>query len=459
MCCRFKTRLQIRAVYLRQIWFVSGRGDNGKLLRFLCGRSCNGNVHILCPIVTAAETGAVQPGHNLLQRLVEVCGRCDDIGEIQHFTAVLLRVGQPKYTPQNLLHIHGRSAVCHRGQHIGKGAVPALFQGVDGNDVPDGAVWGQQVHIFQLVFIAGFDGDFLFGNAAIHQRFLDFFICGAIRIVAGLCLEQNDGTNIAPAGFLLPFGLCLQLGTNGDSIPIYICLRLTVIDNDRQLDHVGLFQPCSVHKRDDVAFLLGCGGQVKHKAGIEVLQHFHAQIRSGMVALIHDDHRIQIADHLNQCRLIGVSQQNGRIIHPLCKLGQITVLLIGFAPLLFAGAEGIIAEHKQRKLFCHGGRGEVLPHESLLLGIYLYPPAKIHIQPLAVGMVGIFQRLACLSQNGLGGHQPHHSPGPALGHGVKNRPQRTGGNIGLAAAGGHLGTHMGHTGEYIHIVWHTAEAH
>ena len=189
------------------------------------------------------------------------------------------------------------------------------------------------------------------------------------------------------------------------------------------------------------------------------MQHFHAQIRSGMVALIHDDHRIQIADHLNQCRLIGVSQQNGRIIHPLCKLGQITVLLIGFAPLLFAGAEGIIAEHKQRKLFCHGGRGEILPHESLLLGIYLYPPAKIHIQPLAVGMVGIFQRLACLSQNGLGGHQPHHSLGPALGHGVKNRPQRTGGNIGLAAAGGHLGTHMGHTGKYIHIIRHTAEAH
>ena len=209
---------------------------------------------------------------------MEVCGRCDDIGEIQHFTAVLLRVGQPKYTPQNLLHIHGRSAVCHRGQHIGKGAVPALFQGVDGNDVPDGAVWGQQVHMFQLVLIAGFDGDFLFGNTAVHQRFLDFFVCGAVRTVAGLCLKQNDGANIAPAHFLLPLGLCLQLGADGDGVPIHIGLRLAVIDDDRQLDHVGLFQPSSIHKRDDIAFLLGRGGQVKHKTRIEVLQHFHAQI-------------------------------------------------------------------------------------------------------------------------------------------------------------------------------------
>ena len=278
MRCRFKTRLQIRAVYLRQIWFVSGRRDNRKLLWLLGGRSRNGHVHILCPVVAAAETGAVQPGHHLLQRLVEVCGRCDDIGEIQYLAAVLLRVGQPKHPPQNLLHIHGRSAVCHRGQHIGKGAVPALFQGIHGDDVPDGAVWGQQVHIFQLVLIAGFDGDFLFGNAAVHQRFLYFFVCGAVCIVAGLGLEQNDGTNIAPAGFLLPFGLSLQLSTNSDSIPIYIGLRLAVIDDDRQLDHVGLFQTCSVHKRDDVAFLFGGGGQVKHKAGIEVLQHFHAQI-------------------------------------------------------------------------------------------------------------------------------------------------------------------------------------
>ena len=189
------------------------------------------------------------------------------------------------------------------------------------------------------------------------------------------------------------------------------------------------------------------------------MQHFHAQIRSGMVALVHDDHRIQIADHLNQCRLIGVSQQNGRIIHPLCKLGQITVLLIGFPAFLFAGTEGIIAEHKQRDLFRHSRGGEVLPHEGLLLGVHLHPPAKIHIQPLAVGMVWIFQRLTCLGQNGLRGHQPYNGLGPALRHGVKNRPQRTGGNIGLAAAGGYLGTHMRHAGQHIHIIRHTAEAH
>ena len=178
-----------------------------------------------------------------------------------------------------------------------------------------------------------------------------------------------------------------------------------------------------------------------------------------MMALVHDDHRIQIADHLDQRCLIGIGQQNGRIIHPLGKLGQITILLIGFAAFLFTCAEGIIAEHKQGKLFCHRRGGEVLPHEGLFLGVHLYPPAKIYIQPLAVGMVWIFQCLASLGQNGLGGHQPHHGLGPALGHGVKNCTQRTGSDIGLAAAGGYLGTHMRHTGQHIHIIRHTAEAH
>ena len=189
------------------------------------------------------------------------------------------------------------------------------------------------------------------------------------------------------------------------------------------------------------------------------MQHFHAQIRSGMVALVHDNHRIQIADYLDQRRLISIGQQNRRIIHPLCKLGQIAVLLIGFASFFFAGAEGIIAEHKQGKLFCHSRGGEVLPHEGLFLGVHLHPPAKIYIQPLAVGMVWIFQRPTGLGQNGLGGHQPYNGLGPELGYGVKNCPQRTGGNIGLASAGGHLGTHMGHTGEHIHIIRHTAEAY
>ena len=78
------------------------------------------------------------------------------------------------------------------------------------------------------------------------------------------------------------------------------------------------------------------------------------------------------------------------------------------------------------------------------LGVHLYSPAKIHIQPLAVGMVWIFQRLTGLGQNGLRGHQPYNGLGPALGHGVKNGPQRTGGDIGLAAAGGDVYKRQGH---------------
>ena len=82
MRCRFKTRLQIYAVHLRQIRFIGGRRGNRKLLRVRNGRCHNGNIYILRPVVAAAEAGAVQPSYDLLQRLVEVCGRCDDIGKI-----------------------------------------------------------------------------------------------------------------------------------------------------------------------------------------------------------------------------------------------------------------------------------------------------------------------------------------------------------------------------------------
>ena len=108
-----------------------------------------------------------------------------------------------------------------------------------------------------------------------------------------------------------------------------------------------------------------------------------------MVAFVHNHHRIEKTNYLNQRCFIGVRQQNGRVIHPFCKFSEIAILLIGFPAIFFAGAERIITEHKHRKLFGYHRRAEILSHQRLLFGVYLYTSAKIHIQSLAVRMVGI----------------------------------------------------------------------
>ena len=178
-----------------------------------------------------------------------------------------------------------------------------------------------------------------------------------------------------------------------------------------------------------------------------------------MMTLVHNDHGIEKPDDLNQGRLIGIGQQHGRVVHPLGELRQIAVFLVRLAPVLFTGTEGIVAQHKDGELLRHRRGGEILAHQRLLFGVNLDPSAEVHLQPLTVGMVRIFQRLAGLGQNGLGGYQPHHGFGPALGHGVENRPQRAGGDVGLSAAGGHLGANLWNPGQGTAIGRHSVEPH
>ena len=88
---------------------------------------------------------------------------------------------------------------------------------------------------------------------------LNLLIGGAVSIVLGLCLEQDDGADIAARGLLIFDSLCFQFAAHTDGVSKYIVLSLAVIDDDRQLDHICLLQLSCIHEGDDIALFLGGG--------------------------------------------------------------------------------------------------------------------------------------------------------------------------------------------------------
>ena len=356
------------------------------------------------PVIPGVEPGGVEAPHDPVQRGGEIVRTGQHIGTVQPLMGKLPGMGLTQDPAQNLLHVHLTGFIGKRRQNIGEGTIPALFQGVHGDDIADGAVLRHQVHVFQFIDGGRFDGDFTGGNADAHKPCPEFFKGGAVLLALGLSLEQDNGPDVR---LLFP-RLFLQRVPQVDSVRQHLLDPVPVVDDDRQLHHVLPFELHGVHIGDDVAFFPGRGGQVQHKAGVEIPQHLQAQLASGVVAFIHHNHGIQKADDLDQRRLVGVRQQEVRVLHPLGKARQIPVLLIRLAALLFAGTEGVVGQHHDGQLLHHVGGGELLSGQKLLLCVDLHPSAEIHLQLHPVGMPGIFEVLHRLLQNRIGGHQPHH---------------------------------------------------
>ena len=223
-------------------------------------------------------------------------------------------------------------------------------------------------------------------------------------------------------------------------------MAVPVIDDHRQLDHVFVFQLHRVHIGDDIALLFRCGGQIQHKAGIEVFQHFKAQFRPGMVAFVHDDKRVKLVDNLEQGGFVRFFNGAIGLAQHLCKLGKVAVLLIGFQDLLAAPAERIVGQHHNRQLLCYSGGVEVLTVQKLLLGVDLHTPAEIHVDFLTVGVGRIFQGFRRLRQNRVRRNKPHDRLCLGSGERVKDRVNGVAGNKGLAAACRHLEAEVRNTG-------------
>ena len=229
-------------------------------------------------------------------------------------------------------------------------------------------------------------------------------------------------------------------------------MTVPVVDDHRQLDHVLALELHRVHIGDNIALLFRGSGQIQNKAGIEVLQHFKAEIRPGVVALVHNHQRVKLIDNLEQGGFVRLFNGAVGLAKHLGELGKIAVLLIGFQALLAAPTERIIGQYHDGKLFGDGSGIEVLPVQKLLLGVDLHAPAKIHINFLTVGMLCVFEGFHRLRQDCVRGNEPYHCLCLGNRQSVKNGANGITGDKGLPTACGHLEAEVRDTGQNILIV-------
>ena len=370
-------------------------------------------------------------------------------------------IGLAEDSTKDLLNIHRGSAVCERSQNVGEGAVPALLQRVDRDDIADRAVAAHQVLFLQIVHIGGFDGDLLLGDSHPHQHVLDLIVSITAFAGARLRLEQDNGANIGPARLFLQNCVLLNAAAELDRVLNHALPGGAVVDHHRQLDHVFLFQFAGVYIGDDIAVAFRGRRQIQHKGRIQIVQHLHAEIRSGVVAFIHHDHRLQMPQHLDQRRVRRVGQQRLVVFEILGKAEQVAVFLIDLADVTVAAvdAQRAVAHDAYGQHLPHGIRREVLPVEQHLFCINAHASSEILIQPLTVGMVHVRQRADRLRHDGITGDKPDHHLRFADRHSVEDPPDRGAGHKGLAAARGHLHADVGHAVDGIVVPRHTACTH
>ena len=152
-----------------------------------------------------------------------------------------------------------------------------------------------------------------------------------------------------------------------------------------------LFQRPGIHIGKNVAVFPGRCRQVQDKGGIQIIQHFHAEVRPGIVAFVHDHNRLQMAQYLNQRRVRSVCQKRFRIFEKFCETIEISVFLIDLAHILLlaVNAQGAVAHNADRQHFPHRVRRKILPVQQHFLGVHADTPDKILIQSLPVRVIRI----------------------------------------------------------------------
>ena len=95
-----------------------------------------------------------------------------------------------------------------------------------------------------------------------------------------------------------------------------------------------LLQFAGVHIGDNVAVFSRRCRQIEYEGRIQIIQHLRAELRFCIVAFVHNNDRLQMAQHLNQRRIRRIGQQCIRIFEILCKAEQIAIFLIDLADVL-----------------------------------------------------------------------------------------------------------------------------
>ena len=113
-----------------------------------------------------------------------------------------------------------------------------------------------------------------------------------------------------------------------------------------------LLQLPRIHIGDHIAVHPRRRRQIQHKRRIQPLEHLDRQIRGRIVTLIHNDHRRELAQHLDQRRIRRIRQTRLRMRNLHLETVQRPILLIHLAHILLTAidTQRIIRQDTHREL-------------------------------------------------------------------------------------------------------------
>ena len=127
----------------------------------------------------------------------------EHVGDVQRARLRPDRVWLAEYTADYLLDVGLRLLVRDGCQDIGERAVPALAQRLHRDDEPYRTFLGHEIHVLELVHVAGAYRYLLVGDAGVDDLLLE--LAEGLGVVGSPAfrLEQDDGADVASR--LLPF--------------------------------------------------------------------------------------------------------------------------------------------------------------------------------------------------------------------------------------------------------------
>ena len=156
-----------------------------------------------CAEVALGESSTVETRNDLIERGPEIVRGGQHVTHVQQRVRLLLSVGLAQNTAKDLFNIDLAGLVRQGRQNVGEGAVPTFFQRVHRDDEPDRALFAEQIHALELVYVGGLDRDLLGRNTSLDELVTQPLKRGSVLARLRLSLKQHDWANISATTFIL----------------------------------------------------------------------------------------------------------------------------------------------------------------------------------------------------------------------------------------------------------------
>ena len=193
-------------------------------------------------IIPAAESCTVKPLYDTFERITKIVWTGQYKWCIKQIITMFFRIRLSEYPAEYLLYIYLWRFIRYRCKNIRKRAVPAFFKSVDCNYIADRTVTAHKISFAYSVNLWRFYCDLFFGDSVIHKHFFQIFKSLALLTCLWLSLKQNNRSDIIAAVLFFLYCLSFECITQINRIYNYIVFWLTIINDNRQLDHILLFK-------------------------------------------------------------------------------------------------------------------------------------------------------------------------------------------------------------------------